>query len=50
MNLVRHISDQIIVMQKGIIVENNTTDNIFNSPQEMITKNLLKSQQPDYRK
>ncbi|PKH01666.1 peptide ABC transporter ATP-binding protein [Psychromonas sp. MB-3u-54] len=50
MNLVRHISDQIIVMQKGIIVENNTTDNIFNSPQKMITKNLLKSQQPDYRK
>jgi cationic peptide transport system ATP-binding protein len=50
MNLVRHISDQIIVMQKGIIVENNATDNIFNSPQEMITKNLLKSQQTDYRK
>ncbi|MFT6925588.1 MAG: cationic peptide transport system ATP-binding protein [Psychromonas sp.] len=50
MNLVRHISDQVIVMQKGIIVENNTADNIFNSPQQMITKNLLKSQQPDYRK
>ncbi|ABM03937.1 ABC transporter ATP-binding protein predicted for antimicrobial peptide [Psychromonas ingrahamii 37] len=50
MNLVRHISDQVIVMQQGKIVENNTTDNIFNSPQKMSTKNLLKSQQPDYRK
>lgn len=50
MHLVRHISDHVIVMQKGIIVENDTTDNIFNSPQKRITKNLLKSQQADYRK
>jgi len=50
MNLVRHISDQVIVMKKGLIVENNTTDNIFNAPQRAITKNLLKSQQADYRK
>ncbi|HEY5716028.1 MAG TPA: ATP-binding cassette domain-containing protein [Psychromonas sp.] len=50
MNLVRHISDQVIVMQNGMIVENNTTEKIFSSPQEATTKTLLQSEQPDYRK
>ncbi|WP_372882822.1 ATP-binding cassette domain-containing protein [Psychromonas sp.] len=50
MNLVRHISDQVIVMQNGKMVESNTTEQIFNSPQEATTKSLLQSEQPDYRK
>jgi len=50
MNLVRHMSDQIIVMHNGLIVENNSTEEIFNAPQTSYTKNLLQSHQPDYRK
>ena len=50
MNLVRHVSDQVIVMHNGMMVESNTTEQIFNSPQETTTKNLLQSEQPDYRK
>ncbi|WP_354625682.1 ATP-binding cassette domain-containing protein [Psychromonas sp. MME2] len=50
MNLVRHMSDQIIVMQNGLIVEYNSTEAIYNSPQAECTKQLLQSHQPDYRK
>lgn len=50
MNLVRHMSDQIIVMHNGLIVENNTTEEIYNAPQTTFTKHLLQSRQPDYRK
>lgn len=50
MNLVRHMSDQVIVMNDGIIVESNATDAIYNSPQTTYTKHLLQSHQPDYRK
>ena len=50
MNLVRHMSDQIIVMNSGIIVENNSTEGIYDSPQTTFTKHLLQSHQPDYRK
>jgi len=50
MNLVRHMSDQIIVMHNGLIVENNSTEEIYNNPQATNTKHLLQSHQPDYRK
>lgn len=50
MNLVRHMSDHIIVMHNGLIVESNTTEEIFNNPQTSFTKNLLRNHQPDYRK
>jgi len=50
MNLVRHMSDQILVMNHGLIVENNSTDEIFNSPQTGISRHLLQNHQPDYRK
>jgi cationic peptide transport system ATP-binding protein len=50
MNLVRHMSDQVIVMNNGLIVENNNTAEIFNTPQTDYTKHLLLSHQPDYRK
>lgn len=50
MNLVRHISDHIIVMHEGKIVEKGTTESIYTSPKSNKTKHLLQSHQPDYRK
>lgn len=50
MSLVRHISDHIIVMNDGKIVENDTTENVYNSPKSSKTKHLLQSHKPDYRK
>ena len=50
LSLVRHMSDQIIVMHNGLIVESNSTEEIFNAPQTTFTKHLLQSHQPDYRK
>jgi len=50
MSLVRHISDHIIVMHNGVIVENDTTENVYSSPKSDKTKHLLQSHQPDYRK
>ena len=50
MSLVRHMSDQIIVMHNGLIVEDNATEEIYNNPQTTFTKHLLQSHQPDYRK
>jgi peptide/nickel transport system ATP-binding protein len=39
--VVRVIADQVCVMNKGQIVESGTTDEIFNAPQQVYTKNLL---------
>jgi cationic peptide transport system ATP-binding protein len=50
MSLVRHISDHIIVMHDGRIVENDITENVYNSPKSDKTKHLLQSHKPDYRK
>jgi len=50
MSLVRHISDRIIVMHKGEVVENDLTENVYNAPKSSKTKHLLQSHQPDYRK
>ena len=50
MNLVRHISDNVIVMNKGLVVENNSAENIFSNPQSSVTKHLLQSYQADYKK
>ncbi|MEI6895964.1 MAG: ATP-binding cassette domain-containing protein [Psychromonas sp.] len=50
MNLVRHISDHIIVMHQGEVVENDMTEKVYSSPKSNITKHLLQSHQPDYRK
>ena len=38
---VRYISDRIIVMNKGMVVERGTVDKIFNHAQEPYTKLLL---------
>ena len=50
MNLVRHISDNILILDKGLVVENNTTENIYSNPQSNVTKHLLQSYQADYKK
>jgi cationic peptide transport system ATP-binding protein len=50
MSLVRHISDHIIVMHNGEIVENDVTETVYSSPKSKKTKHLLQSHQPDYRK
>ena len=39
LGIVRKISDRVCVMEKGIIVEQNKTKEIFNSPKHRYTKN-----------
>ncbi|QIS08316.1 ABC transporter ATP-binding protein [Nocardia arthritidis] len=39
--VVRQIADDVIVMQKGKVVETATTDEVFDNPQEDYTKRLL---------
>ncbi|WP_256839788.1 ABC transporter ATP-binding protein [Ornithinimicrobium faecis] len=41
--VVRQIADQVAVMEKGRIVEQGSTDDIFQNPQEDYTKDLLRS-------
>ena len=41
LNLVRYLSDKIAVMNKGEIVEYNSTEKIFNNPKNEYTKFLL---------
>lgn len=50
MHLVRHMSDQIMILHKGEIIEKGPTEAIYNNPQQEQTKYLLLSHQPDYRK
>ena len=40
-NTVRYVSDRIAVMYFGKILELNTTEEIFNNPQEEYTRTLL---------
>lgn len=41
--LVKHIADQVLVMQKGSLKEKNTVDEIFENPKDNYTKKLLSS-------
>lgn len=43
LKVVRAISDGILIMSKGRIVERGTADEIFNKPKHMYTKKLLSS-------
>ena len=38
---VRYVSDEIVVMNKGLIVEQGTPDQLFNAPKDPYTKKLL---------
>lgn len=41
LSVVKHISDHIMVMKNGKIVERNDAENIYSNPQEIYTQNLL---------
>ncbi len=44
LNLVRHYSDYVCVMQQGEIVEQNTTAALFTAPQHVYSRHLLAAQ------
>ena len=41
--VVRQIADDVIVMEKGKLVEANTTDELFNNPVEDYTRELIEA-------
>ena len=41
LNVVRSVTDRVMVMQKGKIVERGDTETVFNAPQHAYTKTLL---------
>ncbi|OAN14299.1 microcin ABC transporter ATP-binding protein [Photobacterium jeanii] len=43
LSVVRAISDEVIVMQKGAVVERGTPEQIFDNPQEVYTQRLIKA-------
>ncbi|MBN2669484.1 MAG: ABC transporter ATP-binding protein [Bacteroidales bacterium] len=46
LGVVRAIADNIVVLHRGVIVEQGATDEILNSPQEAYTKGLIASKPP----
>ncbi len=44
LNVIRHVSDNIIVLHKGVIVEQADTETLFNSPQHEYTQRLIQEQ------
>ena len=41
LSVVRYISDRIIVMNNGVIVENGNTESVWDSPKHKYTQDLL---------
>ncbi|KPV91488.1 Glutathione import ATP-binding protein GsiA [Pseudoalteromonas sp. P1-30] len=41
LSLVRHISDQLVVLEKGEVVEYGRTEEVFQNPQSKITQRLI---------
>ncbi len=41
LRVVRHVADEIVVMHKGKIVEQGNVENVYNSPQQPYTQQLL---------
>lgn len=41
--VVKYISDRILVLKNGVLIEMGTSDDIFNHPQNEYTKNLIES-------
>lgn len=41
--IVRHISDKVLVMDKGQIIEQGKTEDVFSNPQEPLTQKLVQS-------
>ncbi|ABE55766.1 ABC transporter related [Shewanella denitrificans OS217] len=44
LNIVRHVSDKIMVLHQGQMVEHATTEDLFNSPQHEYTQRLIQEQ------
>ncbi|GIU17514.1 ATP-binding cassette domain-containing protein [Shewanella sp. MBTL60-007] len=44
MNIIRHVSDKIMVLKKGVMVEKATTEQLFNQPQHEYTQRLIQEQ------
>ncbi|BFL83311.1 hypothetical protein LFREDSHE_17610 [Shewanella baltica] len=44
LNIIRHVSDKIMVLHKGVMVEKAPTEQIFNSPQHEYTQRLIQEQ------
>ncbi|MES2553831.1 MAG: ABC transporter ATP-binding protein, partial [Pseudomonadota bacterium] len=43
LRVVRHIADEVVVMHKGKVVETGSVYDIYHSPKEEYTRNLLRS-------
>ena len=43
MNVIRSVSDKILVLKKGKLIEYNSAENVFNKPKDEYTKNLISS-------
>ena len=43
MNVIRSVSDKIIVLNKGKLIEYDNAESIFNNPVDEYTKNLIRS-------
>lgn len=41
LRVVRHIADEVMVMQKGKVIEQGSVENIYNAPQQNYTQQLL---------
>ena len=44
LNVIKHVSDKIMVLHNGIMVEKAPTDQLFNNPQHEYTQRLLQEQ------
>lgn len=44
LNIIRHVSDKIMVLQNGCMVEQAPTETLFNSPQHEYTQRLIQEQ------
>ena len=43
MNVIRSVADKILVLKNGKMIENDTSEKIFNNPRSEYTKNLISS-------
>ncbi len=50
LGLVRHISDRVLVMHQGEIVEQGLTAEVFDHPQHEVTKRLIQNHGHEYRR